>query len=167
MDSEMIIPISELTNVLSYDPETGELSWRNGRRAGFLRKDGYRYVWFKRKRWLVHRVAWALHVGAWPDRPIDHANMNRSDNRIVNLRLASVAENNRNRPKQSNNSSGYKGVTFNKAAGKYQARIMANLTMHYLGYFDDPKDAYDAYCSASKRLHGDFARQDIPEEKCL
>lgn len=56
----------------------------------------------------LHRLAWALHFGAWPVGPLDHRNRSRADNRIANLRIALPSENSRNRAASSR--TGYLGV---------------------------------------------------------
>ena len=160
------LSVEECRRLFSYDASTGLVLRRErsgqlpaGSVAGCRAKD-YWYVRVCGKKVLAHRLVWALYYGEWPDKPIDHINMDRHDNRIVNLRLASVTENNRNRPRQSNNTSGYKGVTFHKSSQKYQAKIMADKVCHSLGYYHSARDAADAYCRAAKALHGDFVRFD-------
>lgn len=160
------IPIDELRMMFSYDPDTGLLSWnrdygiyiRAGDKAGCVKVDGYGYVAYKRDRFMSHRICWALHYGCWPNGPIDHINMVKSDNRISNLRLASVAENNRNRTKQRNNTTGFKGVSFYKQTKKYVAKICFNKKTRTLGYFDTAIEASIAYSNAVKELHGEYAR---------
>lgn len=155
--------VEQLREMLSYDPETGVLVWRNkrghnSRQAGSLNKDGYRYVVLNKRRHQEHRVAWAIHHGEWPKDSIDHENMVGSDNRMTNLREATVMENNRNRGPQSNNTTGFKGVTRDKNTGRYQSKIMANKTTHYLGCFDTAEEAGAAYAAAAVIHHGAFGR---------
>ena len=155
-----------LKTLLSYNPDTGAIAWnvKRGRSGvnkyagGVNKNDGYAYVNLNKKRILAHRLAWALHYGEWPETPLDHINMIRSDNRIANLRKATVAENNRNRTKQSNNSTGYKGVTFHKIEKKFHAKIMVNKQRISLGYFNTAEEASAAYIKASEEHHGQFAR---------
>lgn len=157
-----------VSRCLSYDPETGLLRWKAassnacavGRIAGTRERDGYVYIRLMRRRLLAHRVAWFLHYGSWPIGPLDHKNMVKSDNRIENLRLASVTENNRNRPAQSNNTVGFKGVTLSKQTGRYEARIMVNKRRVALGTFDNAREAGTAYERAAKELHREFARHE-------
>lgn len=156
--------IEFIRSVLEYNPETGSMLWKKrtgskqpGQQAGYKKKDGYWYIHVNKRHVTLHRVAWVIYYGEWPDQ-IDHINMDRADNRIANLRNASVAENNRNRTKQSNNTSGYKGVTFNKASGKYQAKIQHNKKPYCLGYFDTAIEASLAYKKAAEELHNEFAR---------
>ena len=156
-----------VASLLEYDPQSGGFTWTNckdvltrlrGKPAGCTYLDWYVYIRHGGRRLLAHRIAWVKLHGALPDSHIDHINMNRSDNRRDNLRHATLSENNRNRAKQSNNTSGYKGVTFHCRTGKYQAKICINKRRISLGYFDDPSIASEAYQQAAKEHHGEFAR---------
>ena len=89
---------------------------------------------------------------------VDHSNGNGIDNRRKNIRIATRSQNMHNKKMQHNNTSGYKGVHWNKGRGKWQANIKVNDKRRYLGSFDTPEDAAEAYKSASERLHLDFAR---------
>lgn len=158
--------IAQAEALLDYDKNSGELRWKQnelvrkdlrGQIAGWLSQDGYRYLKIDNKRLCAHRVVWMLYHKEIPDQ-IDHINMDRADNRIANLRNACIAENNRNRTKQSNNTSGFKGVTFHKSTKKYHAKIMVNKVRHSLGYFENAETASVAYQNASRELHGNFSR---------
>lgn len=87
---------------------------------------------------------------------VDHINGNKLDNRKSNLRLATKAENGRNRPTNSNNTSGYKGVTRGPNSIGWVAQIKVNKKKIHLGYFQDPADAYRAYIDGVKKYHGEF-----------
>lgn len=89
---------------------------------------------------------------------VDHIDGNPLNNRRANLRLASISQNGMNRGKQTNNTSGYKGVTFNKRNGKWAARICTNGVTKHIGYFDDAHSASLAYSDAAARDHGRFAK---------
>ena len=80
------------------------------------------------------------------------------DNRRENLRTCTDSENQCNRGMQANNSSGYKGVTWNKTAKKWMAKIRVNRNYKYLGLYDVPEEAHKAYVEAADRYHGEFAR---------
>lgn len=108
--------------------------------------------------YLSYVLAWFYVTGDWPMKEIDHINNDCSDNRWKNLRLATHTQNMRNRSKQSNNKSGYKGVCFHKASGKWKAAIQNKGKSIYLGIFDDAKLAYKAYCNAAKDYHKSFRR---------
>jgi hypothetical protein len=89
---------------------------------------------------------------------LDHKNGNGLDNRKENLRISTCSQNNQNRSKPKNNTSGIKGVYWNKRNKKWMARIQANHKVHYLGYFHELEDAATAYYNEAIRLHGEFAR---------
>lgn len=91
---------------------------------------------------------------------VDHVNGNGLDNTRFNLRLANRQQNGQNRQRNSNNTSGYKGVTFQKKTGRWFSRIGINGETIYLGSFDTPELAYEAYCEKAKELFGEFARFD-------
>jgi len=89
----------------------------------------------------------------------DHINGNGLDNRRCNIRIATPIQNAGNRGKNKNNSSGYKGVSWCKATGKWQAGISINRKRINLGTtFTTPEDAHEAYKQAAIRHFGEFAR---------
>lgn len=89
---------------------------------------------------------------------VDHINNNKLDNRKENLRVCTRSENMRNRGKNKNNKSGYKGVSWFARDSCWTAGIKHNGKRIYLGLFDNPADAHEAYKKAALRLHGDFAK---------
>jgi hypothetical protein len=103
--------------------------------------------------YMMHRVIMGVDD---PKVHIDHIDGNGLDNRKVNLRFATALENQWNKGRNKNNSSGYKGVSYNKRAGKWKSRIKEDKKEIHLGYFDTPEEAYEAYCKAAKELHGEF-----------
>ncbi len=98
-----------------------------------------------------------LHYGEWPALQIDHINMNRSDNRIANLRQATVSDNRCNVGPRANNTSGIKGV-WRDRCGRYYADIMKDRRRLRFGPFSTAIEAGAAYAEAAKQLHGEFAR---------
>lgn len=99
---------------------------------------------------------------------VDHINGDRLDNRRKNLRVASIADNNRNSGIQKNNRSGFKGVSLKQ--GKYEACVYADGKGIYLGRFSNPEDAARAYDTAARFLFGEFACVNFPlpgEQSCL
>lgn len=101
----------------------------------------------------MHRVL----INAPKDKHVDHIDFDKLNNRKVNLRLCTLSENNRNNPKRSHNTSGYKGVYLNKRNGKWFASIGFNGRFIYIGIFKDIKDAARAYNAAAIKYHGEFA----------
>jgi len=87
---------------------------------------------------------------------VDHWNNNPLDNRRCNLRLASKITNAQNSKLSSRNTSGYKGVY--RSFKKWAAEIKVNKQKIRLGRFDTPEEAYQAYCEAALKYHGEFAR---------
>jgi hypothetical protein len=78
------------------------------------------------------------------------------------MRLAIHTKNMKNRIRHCNNTSGFKGVSFHKQAGKYWAKITIDGVRHSLGLYDDPVEAAHAYDAAARKLHGDFASPNFP-----
>jgi hypothetical protein len=102
-----------------------------------------------------------LMLGVPPDYVVDHANGNPLDNRRVNLRVCTAAQNNRNRRPQRGTYSGYRGVHLHRD-GRWRADIWADGVKHYLGLHDTAEAAAAAYDEAAVRLHGEFARPNKP-----
>ena len=158
------LPAAEdLWELFSYNPLTGQLHWRESRAgtskgaaAGSRTRLGYHRILFKNVYYQAHRVVWAWATGKDPERAIDHKNADKLDNRLWNLRLATQSQNGWNRSAQKDNSSGFKGVYWNHK--KWSAKITKKGQVHYLGSFDTPEEAHQAYCEAAADLHGDFAR---------
>ncbi|MBI1620092.1 HNH endonuclease [Aquamicrobium sp. cd-1] len=102
-------------------------------------------------------MAWALINGAWPDHIVDHENCDPSDNRWVNLRAASISENNTNRSVLAGEVP-FKGVYRIRKSGRYGAQIKKNRQHTWLGLFDTPEEAARAYDRAAIQLHGEYAK---------
>jgi len=89
---------------------------------------------------------------------IDHIDGNGLNNQRENLRSATSSQNGFNRNKQNNNTSGFKGVFFDKRRSNYFAQIRINGKSIRLGTFDDINEAVKAYQEAAKKYRGEFAR---------
>jgi len=74
----------------------------------------------------------------------DHINQNKLDNRKINLRVVSGMENGRNRGIPKHNTSGIKGVAWDKSRNKWMASIRRNYKHIFLGRFEDIKNAIKA-----------------------
>ena len=88
---------------------------------------------------------------------VDHENRDTLDNRKLNLRPATQGQNLCNRGKQSNNRSGYKGVSWSSTKGKYRATITFAGKTKFLGYGNTPEEAAKLYAAEVEKFHGDFA----------
>lgn len=167
----MLLSADHLRESLDYDPETGAFAWRRranmdarwnnrfaGTMAGTINAAGYVTITIDRVRYTGHRLAWLYVHGAWPPHQIDHINGDRADNRIANLRPATNTENARNATIGKNNTSGFKGVSFHKKAGKWSASICVDRRTRHLGLFETPEAAHEAYVAAAELAFGQFAR---------
>lgn len=151
----------KLREMLSYDADTGQFvrkvstssNARVGDIAGNMNGRGYLRIQIGGRSYLVHRLAWLYTHGAWPVDQLDHINGVCDDNRIANLRECTHAENQQNYAKPKNNSSGFMGVSWHKAAGKWMADIQFNGRKRYLGLFLTPESANEAYLQAKAGLH--------------
>jgi hypothetical protein len=117
----------------------------NGRiLKGHIRR-GYRQVKLHKKNWDLHRLI-ALHFIDNPNNYpfVDHYNGITTDNSIKNLRWVTPQQNIMNRGIQSNNTSGFIGVTFHKANKTYTAQITVNKQQRFLGQFATAELASEA-----------------------
>ena len=131
------------------------------------RNDKYGCYWqvmLKKKLYLAHRVVWYLHHGEWPSGEIDHINGDTTDNRVSNLRDVTKSVNIKNKAKQSNNKSGFTGVYFETASGKYRAQIKSNGVIKNLGRFERIEDAVIAR-RAAEVLDGEFTERHGKEKR--
>ena len=87
----------------------------------------------------------------------DHINRNTLDNRISNLRPCTHSQNIMNTDLWANNTSGVRGVYYNKDYKKWFALITVNYKRKWLGYFEDKQDAINARREAEKKYCGEFA----------
>ena len=155
----------EVRQLLDYDPSTGELRWKVSRGrakaggiAGSKTSQGYREITVNRQRFFVHRLIWLMTHGRLPKEELDHINGQRSDNRLENLRECSRVENLQNlRGKRRNAKTPYMGVIKNskgrKGQPRWSAAIRVNKKRIYIGSFDTPEEAHEAYLNKKRELH--------------
>ena len=156
-----------LRELLHYDPLTGIFTWRTnrkglariGNRAGSYSK-GYIEIGVSTGRYYAHRLAWLYMTGEWPPMTMDHADLDRANNRWANLRLATFSQNGCNRRRRSDATSRFKGVVFHKQHKRWWARIRFEGKMKSLGTYATEVEAGRAYADAARRIHGEFARVD-------
>lgn len=154
----IVLTRSQVTLVSPIDfPTVSQFKWYalwNPKRKCYyaVRRDKY-------TREFIYMHRFLLGLGRGDRRKGDHiVPANTLDNRRSNIRIGTNAQNGQNRGKQINNKSGYKGVSWHKAAQKWLAQIMVNNKYHYLGLYDTAEEAYVSYCKAAVRYHGEFAR---------
>ena len=161
------LTVDLLNHLFEYDKETGNLIWKIkpssrghsvkvGDIAGTLKSHGYLCVGINYNSYRAHRLIFLMHKGYLP-KTIDHINGDKLDNRIENLRAATVGQNQHNRKTNANNTSGYKGVGWSKAQKKWVARITLERKNIHLGYFANVEEAAEVVRKAREELHGSFA----------
>jgi hypothetical protein len=134
-------------------PEVGKHNWRrssSGGNSATLYAAGpdderlHRFLWRQ----------WGL-----PDTPeIDHENTNGLDCRRDNLRAATHHQNTFNTRMRKGNTSGRKGVSFDRRTKRWVAQIHVASTNTFLGRFDTVEEAAKAYAEAALKMCGEFAR---------
>jgi hypothetical protein len=154
------VPINQkqLKQLLRY--ENGKLYWLNtGIEAGCVDKKLKRHrIKINNKSYFRSRLVFLYFKGYLPKYPrfvIDHKNKNKLDDKIENLRKATNGQNKANGQKYKDTNSLPKGV-YSRPSGKYQAHIRFNGVLIYLGTFDNPEKAHEAYCQKGIELHGEF-----------
>lgn len=166
MANDNIITANELRKILNYNLATGIFIWISkvnsnalpGYCAGCLNSQKYLVIRINKKLYLAHRLAWLYVYGAWPKDQIDHINLDKSDNRIDNLREATQWQNEGNVSIRRDNTSGIKGVSWYKRDRKWRANIQINGKQKNLGFFDNIESAAFAYADAALERFGEFAR---------
>jgi hypothetical protein len=153
-----------LLHLVRYEELTGLFWSRFGRSGvpgsrplGHVEKNGYRRLRVDGYRVLAHRLAWFYVTGSWPDKDVDHKNLQRDDNAWENLRLATDSQNHAN-TMGGRGRSGLKGAHWNGARGYWQSYIKVEGRNYFLGRFTDPEAAHAAYSAAAIRHFGQFAR---------
>ncbi len=138
----------ELKKWIRYEPDTGSMIRTRkviSKTGAFVPIDklitgtnnrGYRWVKLLGYMYLVHRLAFLYMTGKHPRGEVDHINGERLDNRWVNLRDCDAAAQSRNQGVRSDSTSGVRGVTYSKNAGKWVVRISQRGTRISLGNFE-------------------------------
>ncbi len=179
-------PVEYLRTCLTYDPESGVLTWKRrprehyksgrswryaqrftGKVAGGSDCKGYQCIRIDENVYKAHRIAWAMHYGEEPTQAIDHRNGNKGDNSISNLREVTHVENSRKQSLKSSNSSGINGVSWRKDSKNWKAYIFVAGRLLSLGSFNTKEEAARARKSADVKygyspLHGDINSTDTP-----
>jgi hypothetical protein len=105
----------------------------------------------------IHRLVANAFINNPNDKEqVDHIDNNRTNNYISNLRFATIKENSRNSSIRLDNTSGHKGVCFDKKAKKWKAHIMIDGVQIHIGYYDDLEDAKIARFNRANEAFGVF-----------
>jgi len=156
---------STLMESLHYDPETGIFTHlknngkaKIGQPAGCLDSVGYRVIVVGGKPRKAHRLAWLYMTGEFPEDYIDHINHAKDDNRFVNLREATPAQNAEH--KRTFSAHGIKGIHYvpkSSARNPWRAIIEYERKTVHLGMFKTAEEAGEAYKKAALKYHGEFS----------
>lgn len=166
MPNKSSLTAARLRELFNYDPETGFFYCKKrrtgspttiGDRVGGLNSIGYVQLRVDNNVYLCHRLAW-LYVYGTQAKEIDHIDGDRANNRLSNLRLTTSSQNKANRGRQKNNSSGYKGVCWDKKNKKWCAHIMVSRRNVWLGRHSTALEAHEAYKREAVKIYGEFAR---------
>lgn len=157
----MNITQEQLKEVFDYCD--GQLIWKKcrnttviGKSAGAVGGRGYVNVTLNGKTYTAHRLIYLLQYGYVP-KMIDHIDRDKTNNRIENLRPATVSQNVCNREAPSNSTSGIKGVRFHKRDKKWIAYAKVNGKQKHIGSFASMEAAAFAASAVRKALHGEYA----------
>lgn len=160
----LTIKHDRLLEVLNYNPDTGIFTWKVrtsnrvkvGDVAGDMEGNGYLRISVDGNRFRAHRLAIIYVYGDGYYEQVDHINHIRTDNRISNLRVATHSQNNWNQQLQRKNTSGVKGVYWDKNRNKWSAYCCVMGKKHMLGRFSDIKSAENAVIEFRAKAHGEF-----------
>lgn len=127
----------------------------------YARKNGSTYYACRNKMTDVGQRVFFLHnyiVSHAKGLYVDHINGDGLDNRKSNLRICTFSQNLCNKARYKNNTSGYKGVSWNNHAKRWECQIRHGGVKDFLGYFDDPVEAAQTYDAAAIAFFGEFAK---------
>lgn len=151
-----------LIELFDYNPETGWFTNRcsrgrakGGERAGSTSGHGYRKICVDYQKFYEHHLAWYYVYGYWPDE-IDHEDGNGSFNAIANLRECTRSQNNFNSERPTG-SSGLRGAYLDHRNLQWYSKIQVGCQVIWLGTYDSPEEAHEAFMEAVDRYHGEFA----------
>ncbi len=150
------ITVEELRQRFNYDPLTGVFTHKMGVKknkngtAGTRTPRGYIYLHIDHRRYLAHRLAWLYTYAILPDadKQIDHINGLRYDNKISNLRLVSIRENQQNRVEHR--AGRLPGAL--PSGKRWRARLRINGQRVDLGSFATQEEAHEAYLKQLTKL---------------
>jgi hypothetical protein len=156
----------KLKEALEYNPETGKFFWKIrtskrihiGDEAGCLAGNGHILIRMYGKLYQASRLAWLYVYGENPLEEIDHKDVNSSNNKIDNLRLATRMQNQWNTRVTSRSKTGIKGVCWNKSSNKWHVQINHNNQRVYSAYFDDLNETKEAMLREREKWHSAFSR---------
>lgn len=156
-----------LHEAFDYCPDTGALTRKipsrglrskAGDAVGGLTKAGYTQVVLDGRHYFAHRIIWKMQTGMEPPPVIDHRDGDNDNNRWGNLREATPTGNSCNAKRRSDNTSGFKGLSYDRKRKKWRAYIIMDRQQNDIGRFVCFGKALKSMQTARRDLHGAFAR---------
>lgn len=157
---------AQLKEILTYNPDTGDFVWKNGRPAGSTKNIkrpnrtpiSYIIVGVRGRNYRAHRLAWLYMTGEFPATFLDHKDGDGLNNRWGNLRLATPRQNGYN---TANYGRYMKGVSPQLSSGEHQGlwyyRIRTPEGKRFVKCgFKSELEAHLAYCEHAKSFQGEF-----------
>lgn len=156
------IPLLENRYSITKDGQVWSHDFRGTGKGQWLKpivgKRGYLLVAINQIKIPIHRLmAKTFFMEFSPDVIVDHIDRNKTNNHITNLRLTDKRGNSNNRPIQANNTSGFRGVSWDKGMKKWLAHITHQGQFIRLGYYTTAQDAAKARDQKALELHKEFA----------
>lgn len=147
-----------------FEYRDGQLFWKEptnpsktpiGSLAGTVSKRGYVHIQYNRKIYKAHQLVYLMFYGKFCAL-LDHINGVLVDNRVENLRPATVQQNQKNAVRRVDNSSGVKNVSWHKRIGKWGVQLCLNKKIRHFGYYADLELAELVAIEARTKFHGEF-----------
>ena len=128
-----------------------------GKKAGHINKRGYHQITVNKKIYSLHRVIFFMFYGYFPD-CVDHIDNDKNNNKIDNLRAATLTQNQYNKPISPKNTSGHKNVYLNKTTNKWFVRMRINGKDKSFGSYFNKEIAHFVASTMRYKYHKEFAR---------
>jgi hypothetical protein len=111
----------------------------------------------KRSTLLIHRLVALTFIDNPDEKPsVDHIDNNRTNNNVRNLRWCTSKENQQNSKLSRSNTSGHKGVCWDKHQNKWRAQIKIDGIKIHLGSFEDKENAIRERVQRANQAFGVF-----------
>lgn len=152
--AKVLFDLEDLPRVQKYD------KW-------LLTDNGYCYTNVDGKKRLMHRILLKVRSSRFV---VDHIDGDKVNNLSTNLRKATRRQNGKNITKtfdRSNNTSGYKGVSYHSKRKHYQAKIGVDGKTKWIGGYETALEAAKAYDEAARAYHGEFAYLNFPRRDLM
>lgn len=167
-----MITHARLLELLHYNPDTGVFTWRQNRGGKIKSGDaagcingGYMQIMVDYKHYASHRLAWFYVNGEWPIGDIDHEDLDGFNNKIKNLREATIQQNGQNKRNMAKigRTSKWKGVCYDAGRNGNRVKCWKMYIKIPSGRiiqrnYEDEHEAAEEYMFLAIQHHGDFAR---------